>query len=135
MMNRFRQIANEITAILEDEFPDMTWKSAVLGPAYPKTLTGYVCCDTITFDPFTKSKKQASATFTIEVICPNPKEKADNTQYIEDLAMEINDVLTENKTIDGWADDSRVEKIVFATPAGRPEIGIAIFTFTVEYEE
>lgn len=88
-MNRFRMIANEIVEILKDEFPDMVWKSAVLGPSYPKELTGYVCCDTITFEPYSKKSRQASAVFTIEIICPNPKNKADDTQYIEDLAMEV----------------------------------------------
>lgn len=134
-MNRFRMIANEIVEILKDEFPDMVWKSAVLGPSYPKELTGYVCCDTITFEPYSKKSRQALAVFTIEIICPNPKNKADDTQYIEDLAMEVKDVLCENRTIDGWAQDSCIDKIVFATPAGRPDIGIAIFSFTVEYEE
>lgn len=135
MMNRFRQIANEICEILKDEFPDMVWLNAVSGPAYPKELTGYICCDSITYEPFSKGKRQASAVFTIEIISPNPKGKEADAQYIEDLAMEVDEVLRENETIDGWAESSNVDKILFATPAGMTSIGLAIFQFTVTYTE
>lgn len=135
MMNRFRQIANEICEILKDEFPDMVWLNAVSGPAYPKELTGYICCDSITYELFSKEKRQASAVFTIEIISPNPKGKETDAQYIEDLAMEVDEVLRENETIDGWAESSNVDKILFATPAGMTNIGLAIFQFTVTYTE
>ncbi len=58
-----------------------------------------------------------------------------DAQYLEDLAMEVKDVLTENATIDGWAEDSNVDKVVFATPAGIVNIGLAIFSFIVNYAD
>lgn len=134
-MNRFRKIADEIQAILSEEFPDVVWRTAVLGPTYPKELTGYICCDSITFEPYHKIRRQASATFTIEIIAPNPRGQEMDAQYLEDLAMEVKDVLTENATIDGWAEDSNVDKVVFATPAGIANIGLAIFQFTVNYSD
>ena len=51
--NKFRQVTNELYEILKDEVPEISnWKQEVLGPAYPKELTGFICCDTVEYAPF-----------------------------------------------------------------------------------
>jgi hypothetical protein len=128
-----RKISDELEAILTDEIPAIPWKSEVMGPAFPKELKGFICCDSVDFSPNTKVSQIAEAEFTIEIICPNPKDKANDTTLVEDYAMQIKDVLQKNRSIDGWAQDSAVRKILFATPAGVSSIGIAIISFIVKY--
>lgn len=135
--NKFRQVTNELYEILKDEVPEISnWKQEVLGPAYPKELTGFICCDTVEYAPFSKGMREATAVYTIEIICPNPKGHEQDTAPVEDLAMKVKGVLANNETLDGWAKSSFVNKIVFGTPAGQSSsIGIAVFSFTVTFLE
>lgn len=130
-----RQVSDAIEAILEDQVPGIEWKQAVLGPVFPKTLTGFICCDSISYEPFTKGDAIAEATFGIQIICPNPKGNPQATAPVEDYAMQVRDVLAKEWMLDNWAEDSSVEKITFATPAGMPSVGVAIIEFHVKYEE
>nr|DAI69138.1 MAG TPA: Minor tail protein U Alpha-Beta fold, VIRAL PROTEIN [Caudoviricetes sp.] len=128
-----RRIADAIEAILEDKVPEIPWQYAVLGPVFPKTLTGYICCNEIKYDPFVKSDNIAVADFAIQIICPNTQ-KGDATA-VENYAMKVRETLGAERTLDGWAEDSSVQAIVFGTPAGSQNIGIAVIDFTVKYEE
>lgn len=135
MGTTLRQVSDAIEAILEDKIPDIEWKAAVLGPVFPKTLTGYICCDSVDYNVDTKGADTAEATFAIQIICPNPKENPEGTEYVENYAMQVRETLAEEWDLDGWARDSSVEKITFATPAGISSVGVAILEFHVQYEE
>ena len=130
-----RQVSDALMAILSDRVPEIPWKAAVMGPSFPKGLTGFVCCDEVDYEPFVKGDRIAEAVFGIQIICPNPKGKETDTTLVEDYAMKVRRVLAEEWTLDNWAVDSTVNSITFATPAGLSSIGIAIIKYTVGYEE
>lgn len=128
------QISDELMEILKDECAAIPWKSTVMGPTYPKELTGFVCCDSVEYEPFSKADTKAVAVFTVEIICPNPKTaEVGDTRAIEQLAMNVKRVLRKNNTIDGWAQDSSVDKILFATPAGIANTGVAVLQFSIQF--
>lgn len=135
MVVSFRRVADALEAILEDRVPEVVWKTAIAGPVFPKQLTGYLCCDSIEYSPYVKGESITEAVFLIEIICPNPKEAPDSTTPVEDIAMKVREVLAEERTLDGWAEDSSVYKITFATPAGMNATGAAILEYHVKYEE
>ena len=130
-----RQVSDAIEAILADQVPEIEWKAAILGPVFPKTLTGYICCDNIEYGAFTKKEDLVEATFAIQIICPNPKDDSEATAPVEDYAMKVRKVLADNWELDGWAEESAVKTITFATPAGMATVGAAILEFHVKYEE
>ncbi len=136
MMPKLREVSDALEAILEDRASEIVWKQAVLGPTYPKELTGYICCDKIEYSQVEKTgEPQATATFALQIISPNPKSDPTNTTMIEDYATKVKGVLDEERTLDGWALDSAVKSIQFATPAAVTNIGIAIIEFVVKIEE
>lgn len=135
-MPKLREVTDALEAILEDEAPEVRWKQAVLGPTYPKGLTGYICCDKIEYEQTSKAgTPQATATYAIQIISPNPKSDPTNTTIIEDYAAKVKEILDKERTLDGWALDSAVKSIQFATPAAVSNIGIAIIEFLVKIEE
>lgn len=136
MMPKLREVSDALEAVLEDLAPEIAWKQAVMGPTYPKKLTGYICCDKIEYDQETKTgEPQATATFALQIISPNPKSDPTNTTMIEDYATKVKGILDKERTLDGWALDSGVTSIQFATPAGMTNIGIAIIEYLVKMEE
>lgn len=128
-----RNVSDAIQAILEDKVKDIEWKQAVMGPIFPKTLTGFICCDEVTFDPATKIEPLAKAVYGVQIVCPNPS-KDTSTTLVEDYAMATMEALRGEPKLDGWAVDSNVESITFGTPAGNATIGIAIIKLSVMYE-
>lgn len=135
-MPKLREVSDALEAILEDKVPEIAWKQAVMGPTYPKALTGFICCDKIEYNQTEKTgEPQATATFALQIISPNPKSDPTNTTMIEDYATKVKAVLGEERTLDGWALDSAVKSIQFATPAAVTNIGIAIIEFVVKIEE
>ena len=44
-----RQVSDALMAILSDRVPEIPWKAAVMGPSFPKGLTGFVCCDEVDY--------------------------------------------------------------------------------------
>ncbi|SUP42249.1 hypothetical protein [Veillonella criceti] len=124
------RISDAIDAILSEKLPHIPFKQEVLGPTYPKELTAYICCDTISYEKQNKGCEIGMATYTIQIICPNPK---GITNEIEGYAMDVCEVLRNEYTLDDWAMDSHVKKVIFATPAGISTIGVAVITLEVEY--
>lgn len=131
----FRRVADALQAILEEEVPEVPWRYEVLGPVFPKDPTGFIACDEMNYKPFNKGDALAEATFGIQIIYPNPNKQQENAANVEDLAVKVRRVLTNNNTLDGWAVDSTVERIVFGAAAGNNRIGTALLSFTVKYEE
>lgn len=113
--------------------PQVAWKAAVMGPVYPKVLTGFICCDAVQYERFTKEHNKATAVYVLRLICPNPKDMELATEPIEDMAMQVKEILRDNPTIDGWARDSFVNLIQFGTPTGMPTIGEAILQLVVDF--
>lgn len=135
-MPKLREVSDALEAILEDRASEIAWKQAVMGATYPKELTGYICCDKIEYSQVEKTgEPQATATFALQIISPNPKSDPTNTTMIEDYATKVKAVLGEERMLDGWALDSAVKSIQFATPAAVTNIGIAIIEFVVKIEE
>ncbi len=128
-----RQVSDAIAAILSDLVPSIPWQVSIMGPAYPKTTTGYICCDEVKYKPFAKDDDEAVAEFSLTILSPNPKSDPTNTTIIEDYAMKVRDVLNKNNKLDGWALDSSVESITFGTPAGISAIGVAVIQFLVKF--
>jgi len=119
---------------LAEEIPGVEWKQSTLGAVFPKTLTGFICCDEIIYEPQTKLNCITTAYFIIEIICPNPvREVAD--QEIEDIAAKVREILDANATLDGWAEQSNVNRIQFGTPAGNQTIGAALMELEVKFIE
>lgn len=129
------KITDAIDAILSEELPAIPWKQEVLGPVFPKTVTGYICCDSVEYGLMDKLTPTAKAVYTIEIISPNPKGKEYSTNLIEGYAMDARDILRNNERLDGWAIKSAVNKIIFATPSGIANIGVAVMEFEVVFED
>jgi hypothetical protein len=130
--DRLHRISDELLAILKEEVPDIPWTESVIGPSFPQTLTGYICCDTVEYESYTKQAAAANALYTIEIICPDPQHM-NSVRQVETLAIQVKDVLRKNGNIDGWALSSMVNRIVFATPAGMKHVGVAIMEFAVRF--
>lgn len=131
MMDILQDVSNEIEKILKKECPDIPWMRTVMGPIFPKSLQGFIFCDEVNYDPFDKLGCKATAEFTIEIICPNPKDISDE---VEEKALTVRNVLQEYDTLHDLAEDSYVKKIIFATPAGMTDVGVAIIQFVVIYD-
>ena len=75
-----------------------------------RRLTGYICCDSITYEPFQQGSARLRLSSRLKLSHQTRKGKETDAQYIEeDLAMEVDEVLRENETIDGWAESSNVD--------------------------
>lgn len=135
MTTALRNVSEAIEAILSNEVAEIPWKTGIMGPQFPKELTGFICCDEIQYHALDKEESMVTATFAVQIICPNPKDDPQNTTAVEDYAMKVRQVLAKERKLDGWASDSYVDSITFATPAGTTSIGIAILKFVVNYEE
>lgn len=128
-----RQVSDAIAAILTDLVPEIPWQVSIMGPAYPKTTTGFICCDEVKYNAFAKDDDEAVAEFSLTILSPNPKSDPTNTTIIEDYAMRVRDVLEQERKLDGWALDSSVESITFGTPAGISAIGVAVIRYLVKF--
>lgn len=128
-----RQVSDAIAAILTDLVPEIPWQVSIMGPSYPKTTTGFICCDEVKYEAFAKDESEAMAEFSLTILSPNPKSDPTNTTIIEDYAMKVRDVLTKESKLYGWALDSSVESITFGTPAGISAIGVAVMKFLVKF--
>ena len=129
--NRLHQIGDAIAAILADEQPEIPWRQEVLGPVFPKALTGYICCDSVEFTATSKLSTKAKAVYLIQIISPNATAE---TSRIEDLAMMTRKVLARNSALDNWADHGFVSQIIFGTAAGNNKIGTALLTYEVQFD-
>ena len=128
-----RQVSDAIEAILSDMVPDIPWKTGIMGPAFPKSVTGYICCNGVRYQPFVKEDSESIAEFSLTIISPNPAGDPGNTTLVEDYAMKVRAVLDQEYTLDGWAVDSSVESITFGTPQGISTIGAAVLRFLVKF--
>ncbi len=129
-----RRITDALLSILEDRVPDIPWKVSIMGATFPKKLTGFIICDEVRYSPYDKDERIAEATFGLQIICPNARGDT-NTTVVEDYAMAVRNVLAEEYRLDDWAQDSYVESIVFGTAKGVTNIGTAVITYIVKYEE
>lgn len=128
-----RQVSDAIEAILSDLVPDIPWRTGIMGPAFPKSVTGYICCNGVRYQPFVKEDSESIAEFSLTIISPNPAGDPSNTTLVEDYAMKVRAVLDQEYTLDGWAVDSSVESITFGTPQGISTIGAAVLRFLVKF--
>ena len=129
-----QQVTDALEAILEDRVSEVKWEVSLMGPRFPKETTGYIICDEVSYEDFTKGNPIARATFGIQIICPNPKKEID-IQTVEKVAMKVRQALAEEYTLDDWAMDSKVNSVLFGTAPGQKSIGMAILDYTVDYEE
>lgn len=128
-----RQVSDAIAAILTNLVPEIPWQVSIMGPSYPKAITGFICCDEVQYKAFAKDEDEATAEFSLTILSPNPKIDPTNTTIIEDYAMKVRGVLEQERKLDGWALDSSVESITFGTPAGISAIGVAIIRYLVKF--
>lgn len=128
-----RQVSDAIEAILAELVPEIPWETGIMGPAFPKSVKGYICCNGIKYEPFVKTDPESVAEFSLTIINPNPAKDPGNTTQVEDYAMKVREVLDQEYTLDGWAVDSSVESITFGTPQGISTIGAAVLQFLVKF--
>ena len=130
----FQRIAEELQSVLEEGLPGIPWKQEMLGGAFPKDMAGYFFCDRIDYKRLTEAQRVTIATFTIELVCANPVKNGGNHR-IENHAIEIRKALDAHRTLNGLARRSDVEQILFGSPQGSANIGVALITYTVEFYE
>ena len=132
-MNRLHQVTDALMAILESELPTIKWQEKPVGAAYPTILTGTVSCGALKFERISKLDTNCSASFVIYLINPS-KADADNPRKIEGLALDVQNILSKNSDLDGWASDCNVLNIVWGTAPGRVDIGMAVINITIDFD-
>ena len=131
-MNRLHEVANALMNLLNDTLPDIPWQERVIGLQIPKELTGSFCCTGIDFKRVDKTTTECVAKYTVYIIDPTVNRV--EPRNVETLALQIRDVLTKNNDLDGWAIDSVVDSIAFATAGGRNDVGAAIIEYTIIFD-
>lgn len=132
-MNRLHEVSDALMEILCDGLPGVPWTEKVQGPQYPNELSGTVSCGDVEFSDKSKFDTVCIANYNISIINPDEQTTKDNPRYIEELALNVQQLLASNFNLNGFADNGRVTHIYWGTAPGRSDIGMALIKYSVEF--
>lgn len=129
MMSRRAEVVAALLELLQEEVTEVSdWQDVVKGVKRAKDITGTISCDRVSYAFDAKGDREATAEFSIWVLDPNSE------SGVDPIADHIDQVLTDNPTLNRWATDSEVEKIIFGVAQGRETAGLACLIFRVRYD-
>lgn len=128
MMSRREEVTAAILELLEEEVPEVLWRTANAGAERNRQITGSINCDRISFTTDCKGEREATAQYTIYIL------DASSITGVDDIADRVDAILTANPDINNWATDSIVKEIIFGVAQGKKDSGVAIIIFEVKFD-
>ena len=125
---RRKEISGAIRSRLESSVPAITWTERLTGASRGKDVCGSVTCDRVSYRWEDKTSLVATATYSIYLVDTN------SGGMVDDLADEVFIALHADD-LDGAVIDSNVLNVMYGSAQGKPDVGIVMMEYKVEYYE
>ena len=125
---RRKEISGAIRSRLESSVPAITWTDRLTGASRGKDVCGSVTCDRVSYRWEDKTSLVATATYSIYLVDTN------SGGMVDDLADEVFIALHADD-LDGAVIDSNVLNVMYGSAQGKPDVGIVMMEYKVEYYE
>lgn len=125
---RRKEISGAIRSRLESSVPAVIWTERLTGASRGKEVCGSVTCDRVSYRWEDKTSLVATATYSIYLV------DTASTGMVDDLADEVFTTLHADD-LDGAVIDSNVMQVMYGSAQGKPDVGIVMMEYKVEYYE
>jgi len=128
-MSRRTEVQEAIRRILVDEVPEVAdWQTRLVGIERGTGLVGGISCDRVAFATAAKGEREATATYSIYLI------DYGNSFDVDALADKADAAFAADPSLDGWATDSRVKRILYGAAPTRAPVCVACLELEVKYD-
>lgn len=127
-MSRRKEITDVLFDLLQDQIPEVHWGTLVTGANRTNRLEGTISCDRITYQEMTKQSRKGVLTYSIYLL------DTQSIEGVDEIADEIDAILTQYPDLGGWCTDSRVKEIIFGAAQGRANVGVALISYEVYFD-
>ena len=125
---RRKEISGAIRSHLESFVPAVKWIERLSGASRGKEVCGSITCDRVSYQWEDKMDLIATAIYSIYLI------DAASTGTVDDLADEVFMAL-HAEDLGGAVIDSNVLQVVYGCAQGKPDVGVVMMEYKVEYYE
>lgn len=125
---RRKEISAAIRALLEDSVPAVKWTERLTGASRGADIYGSVTCDRVDYAWDDKTSLVATAVYSIYLV------DSASTGAVDDLADEVFQTL-HSDDLEGLLIDSNIKRVVYGSAQGKPEIGIVLLEYEINYYE
>lgn len=123
-----KAITAAIIGLLAEVLPDVSWQERISGAARSKAVEGSVTNDRISYRYDDKDCLVATGLYYIYIVDANSVESVDE---MSDTAFKaLND-----EDLGGMAIVGDVKRVIYGTPQGKPQVGVALLEYEVTYYE
>ena len=125
---RRKAITAAIIELLAKALPDIRWQQRISGAGRGKDVEGSVTNDRIAYHYDDKESLVATAVYHIYIVDANSTENVDELADVAFKALNDDD-------LDGIAVVGEIKRIIYGSPQGKPQAGIALLEYEVTYYE
>lgn len=125
---RRKEVSAAICSLLESSVPAVKWVERLSGAGRGKDVCGSVTCDRVEYRWEDKSDLIATAIYSIYLV------DAASGGVVDDLADDVFEAIHADD-LGGVVLDSNVERVVYGGAQGKPDVGIVMMEYKVEYYE
>lgn len=125
---RRKEIGAAIRSLLETSVPTVTWTERLTGANRGKDICGSITCDRVQYAWSDKTTLVATAKYSIYLV------DTPSSGTVDDIADEVFTTL-HSDDLGGLVIDSNILEIIYGAAQGKPEIGIVMMEYEVQYIE
>lgn len=123
-----KEVTAAILKLLSEALPNIRWQQRISGAGRSKDVEGSVTNDRTDYRYDDKDSLVATAVYYVYIV------DANSTENVDEMADTAFKVLNDDD-LDGIAVVGEVKRIIYGSPQGRPQAGVALLEYEVTYYE